>query len=622
MLLDNIDSPSDLKRLSVAELPTLAEEVRKTIIKTVSVTGGHLAPNLGVVELTIAMHYVFNSPKDKFVWDVGHQCYVHKLLTGRRERFGTIRQYKGISGFPKMCESEHDVFGTGHASTSISAALGIAQARDMKGENYKVLAVIGDGAMTGGMSFEALNQAGHRGTDLIVILNDNFMSISQNVGAMSFYTNRLAKKVPNWPVYNRVRQDIYYMLSQIPPEQKELVDTVRRLREAALTVLTSGLVFEELGFTYVGPIDGHDVAKLVETFEAVRKMRGPVLLHVITQKGKGCEYAEDDLPRFHGCAPFDPESGKPSKAKGKPAFQDVFGETLVELVRQDRNIVGITAAMPSGTGTIKLAEAFPENFFDVGIAEQHAVTFAAGMAANGLHPVVAVYSSFLQRAYDQLIHDVCLQNLPVAFAIDRAGIVGDDGPTHHGVFDISFLRSVPNLVILSASNEPQLQDMLYTAVKHNGPVVVRYPRGSGPGLPLKKEFTKLPMGKAHLMKDGKDVVVIGVGVMANAALEAAKESKRSVAVIDPQYLKPLDEKLIIEYAEKTGRVLTVEDGVLAGGFGSEVLELLARRGIVAKVHCLGYPDEFIEHGAPNILLAQYGLNKEGILKGIERLCGK
>ncbi|VVB68137.1 1-deoxy-D-xylulose-5-phosphate synthase [Candidatus Norongarragalina meridionalis] len=622
MLLENIDSPSDLKRLSIAELPKLAEEIRETIIKTVSVTGGHLAPNLGVVELTIAMHYVFNSPRDKFVWDVGHQCYVHKLLTGRKERFGTIRQYKGISGFPKMCESEHDVFGTGHSSTSISAALGIAQARDTKGESYKVLAVIGDGAMTGGMSFEALNQAGHRGTDLVVVLNDNFMSISPNVGAMSFYTNRLAKKVPNWPVYNRVRQDIYYLLSQIPPEQKELVDTVRRLREAALAVLTSGLVFEELGFTYIGPIDGHDISKLIETFESVKKMRGPVLVHVITQKGKGCEYAEDDAPRFHGCAPFDPESGKPSKPKGKPAFQDVFGETLVELVRQNKRIVGITAAMPSGTGTIKLAEAFPENFFDVGIAEQHAVTFAAGMAANGLHPVFAVYSSFLQRAYDQVIHDVCLQNLPVTFAIDRAGIVGDDGPTHHGVFDISFLRSVPNLVIMSASNEPQLQDMLYTAVKHNGPVAVRYPRGSGPGLPLKKEFNELPIGKAHLMKDGKDVVIIGAGVMANVALEAAKESKHSVAVIDPQYLKPLDETLIIEYAKKTGRVLTVEDGVLAGGFGSEVLEMLTARGVEAKVHCLGYPDEFIEHGAPEILLAQYGLNKEGVLKAIERLCGK
>ncbi|MFH0836012.1 MAG: 1-deoxy-D-xylulose-5-phosphate synthase [Candidatus Micrarchaeota archaeon] len=627
-LLHTINCPSDLNKLGFEELNVLAQEMRDKIIETVSNNGGHLAPNLGAVELAIALHYVFDSPKDKIIWDVGHQAYPHKLLTGRCKDFHTIRQYKGLSGYCRRDESDHDVFGAGHASTSISAALGFAEARDLKGEKYDVIAVIGDGSLTGGMSFEALNQAGHLNSKMIVVLNDNFMSISPNVGAMSAYTNRLSKKLPNWPLYNQVRKEIYYLLDKLEGDE-DAINSVRNLRESALHVLTAGLIFEELGFDYMGPVDGHNIKALSEALVSARKADGPVLLHVITKKGKGYDIAENNSEKFHGVSPFEPISGMPKKKSNGADWSTVFSTSVTQAADKDEKIVAVTAAMPSGTKLSIFAQKHPDRFYDVGIAEQHAITFSAGMAANGLKPVAAIYSTFLQRAFDQVQHDVCLQNLPVVIGIDRAGVVGDDGPTHHGVFDITFLRPIPCLTLMSPKDEPELQSMVKTAFALNKPVAIRYPRGSGSGKPLLENWDEVPLieeGKAEVLRDGRDVTLVGLGPFVETALQAAELLEKqgiSAAVINARFVKPLDKQLLVDYAKKTKAVVTIEDGVIAGGFGSAVLELLDREGLSeVKNCCLGWPDEFIEHGKPSELVDAYNLNAEGVAAAAKKLVGK
>jgi len=601
-LLDRINSPVDLRRLSIADLERLAEEIRSTIIETVSQTGGHLAPCLGVVELTIALHYVFNTPADKLVWDVGHQAYAHKLLTGRREQFHTLRQFGGISGFPKRSESEYDTFDTGHSSTSISAALGIAVAKALQLDKNRAIAVIGDGSMTGGMAFEALNQAGHLGKNLIVVLNDNEMSISPNVGALSSF---LSRKLTSKTIM-KVKKDTETFLKPFSNVGENILQLLKRTEESFKGFFTPGMLFEALHFEYIGPIPGHKIESLVETFRNVRDFSdGPVLIHVLTTKGKGYRPAENNPGDYHGLGPFEVETGRPKASAGGLSYTDVFGDTISYMAASDRRITAITAAMPAGTGLTNFSRRFPDRFFDVGIAEQHAVTFAAGQATEGLRPVVAVYSTFLQRALDQVIHDVCLQNLPVTFALDRGGVVGDDGPTHHGVFDLSFLRFIPNLVLMAPKDEAELQHMLYTAINHDGPSAVRYPRGKGEGVRLASELEKLPIGKGELLREGKDVLLLPVGNRVYPALEAAKGLEKigiDAAVINPRFITPLDGELIYEWAVKTGKVITIEDNVKKGGFGSAVLELLAARDL-SKVRCklLGYPDRFLEHGPQSTL---------------------
>ena len=505
-LLGAIHEPKDLRLLDLTELKTLAQEIRQEMIDVISKNGGHLAPNLGVVELTLALHRIFNSPQDKIVWDVGHQTYVHKLLTGRLERFKTIRKFRGLSGFPKRGESVHDCFETGHSSTSISAAVGFAKARDVLRESSHVVAVIGDGAMTGGMAFEALNHAGHSETNLIVVLNDNEMSISPNVGAMSTYLNQLRTD----PLYDKRKEDLEILLKRIPGIGKKVAKLAAKAKDSLKYLLVPGVIFEELGFTYLGPIDGHDQALMEEVLEQAKNKKGPVLIHVLTQKGKGYKPAEENPGTFHGVGAFDPETGKIAKKIAPPTYTAVFGDTLCSLATQDSRIVAITAAMPGGTGLNEFAKEFPERFFDVGIAEQHAVTFAAGLAFGGLKPVVAIYSTFYQRAYDQVLHDVCLQEANVVLAIDRAGVVGDDGPTHHGVFDISFFRIIPNLIFMAPKDENELRHMLYTALQHSGPVALRYPRADGQGVTLDETLKPIPIGKAEVLRDGRDVTLIGV----------------------------------------------------------------------------------------------------------------
>ncbi|MDF1614818.1 1-deoxy-D-xylulose-5-phosphate synthase [Desulfurivibrio dismutans] len=596
-LLPAIESPHDLRRLKSEQLPALAAELRDTIINTVAHTGGHLAPCLGVVELTLALHYVFNTPSDKIIWDVGHQCYTHKLITGRQERFGTLRQLGGISGFPKREESEYDHFDTGHSSTSISAALGMAVGTELKGENNKTIAVIGDGSMTGGLAFEGLNQAGHLGKNLIVVLNDNEMSISPNVGALSSF---LSRKLTGRTMV-RIKKELEHLLKNFQMGENVL-HLLKRSEESLKGFFTPGMLFEALKFEYIGPIPGHHLESLLETFRNVRDFsQGPVLIHVITTKGKGYTPAEERPGDFHGVGPFEVATGKLAATAGPPSYTKIFGDTLVELATQDPRICAITAAMPSGTGLSRFAAEFPDRFFDVGIAEQHAATFAAGLASEGLRPVVAVYSTFLQRAFDQVIHDICLPELPVIFAIDRGGVVGDDGPTHHGVFDLSFLRIIPNLVMLAPKDENELRHMLFTALQCPEPVAIRYPRGAGLGLPLDQELQKIPFGKGELLREGSDVLLLPVGNRVAPAMEAAAELAKtgiSAAVINPRFVKPLDGELISEWAGKTGRVVTVEDNVRAGGFGSAVMELLQRRGLAqVRVKTLGLPDRFLEHGS-------------------------
>ena len=608
-ILPQINSPADLRAMPESVLPKLAEEIRAEIINTVAKNGGHLAPCLGVVELTLALHYVFDTPDDKLVWDVGHQAYAHKLITGRRDRFHTLRQYEGISGFPKREESPYDAFDTGHSSTSISASLGISLAKYLKGEKNRVVAVIGDGSMTGGMAFEALNQAGHLNRDLIVVLNDNEMSISPNVGALSSF---LSRKMTGRAVM-RFKKEMEQFLKNFSGVGENLLHLMRKSEESLKGFLTPGMLFEALKFEYVGPIPGHDTANLIETLRNVRDYsEGPVLVHVLTTKGKGYAPAEENPGAYHGLGPFDVKTGavkKPSKA-APPSYTEVFGDTITFLAEKDPRIVAITAAMTAGTGLTRFSRRFPERFFDVGIAEQHAVTFAAGLATEGLLPVVAIYSTFLQRAMDQIIHDVCLQNLPVVFAVDRGGVVGDDGPTHHGVFDLSFLRFIPNLTVMAPKDENELQHMLNTAIGHPGPVAVRYPRGSGVGVELVSELRKLPFGTAELLREGADVLILPVGNRVYPALEAVEGLKKvgvDAAVINPRFIKPLDSGLICEWARRCGRVLTVEDNSRKGGFGGAVLEMLARHGLSGRVRVknLGYPDRFIPHG-PQATLYRLG----------------
>ena len=617
MLLDTINSPADLRELPEDKLPGLTQELRETIIENVAATGGHLAPSLGVVDLTVALHYIFDTPKDKIIWDVGHQAYAHKLLTGRRERFKTLRQYGGISGFPKREESPYDHFDVGHASTSISAALGMVAARDIKGEEFKVIAVIGDGSISAGLAFEGLNQAGHLKKNLVVVLNDNEMSISPNVGALSSYLNRMM----TGNFYTKLKLETKHFLQGIPKVGESMFNIAKKAEESIKGFMAPGLLFEELGFQYVGPIDGHRMDHLLETFRNIREFTWPVLVHVITKKGKGCEYAECNPSQYHGTPPFDPETGKTAAKKQKVmSYTEVFGQTMVKLAEDNDRIIAITAAMSDGTGLEKFAAQYPERFFDVGIAESHGVTFACGLAAEGMRPVAAIYSTFMQRAYDQVMHDLCLQNLPVTLALDRAGLVGEDGPTHHGVFDIAYLRHLPNMVIMAPKDENELQHMIKTAVEHAGPAAVRYPRGTGQGVPMDQELRSLEIGRGELLRDGGDVVLIAIGTMVRPSLDAAermKEAGISAAVVNARFAKPLDEELILRMAKATGRVVTVEEHALHGGFGSAVLECLEDNRIAGiKVHRIGLPDRFIEHGAQTLLRKKYGLDADGICAAV------
>ncbi len=622
-LLAQIDSPEDLRRLPIADLPKLAEEIRQEIITTVARTGGHLAPCLGVVELTLAIHYVFDTPNDKLIWDVGHQAYAHKLITGRRDRFGTLRQYEGISGFPKRAESPYDAFDTGHSSTSISAALGISCAKDLKGNRRRSIAVIGDGSMTGGMAFEALNQAGHLDKNLIVILNDNEMSISPNVGALSSF---LSRKLTGRSV-TRLKREMEHFLKSFANVGENILHVLKKGEDSLKGFFTPGMLFEALQFEYIGPIRGHQMENLIETLQNVRDFgKGPVLVHVLTTKGKGYDPAERNPGDYHGVGPFDVATGKPLPGPPAPvSYTKVFGDTLVRIAEADPRVTAITAAMPAGTGLIGFSKRFPERFYDVGIAEQHAVTFAAGLATEGILPVVAVYSTFLQRALDQIIHDVCLPNLPVTLAIDRGGVVGDDGPTHHGVFDLSFLRFIPNLVVMAPKDENEFQHMLRTAILHPGPAAVRYPRGSGVGVEMDAELKRLPLGKGELLREGGDVLLLPVGNRVAPALEAAEGLAKlgvEAAVINPRFVNPLDGDLICEWAAKTGGVVTVEDNVRKGGFGSAVLELLQRRGLDGvRVRVLGYPDRFLEHATQEILYRLGKIDAAAITKAALELAG-
>jgi 1-deoxy-D-xylulose-5-phosphate synthase len=617
-ILEKIHEPKDLRALDSTELKTLAQEIRQKMIDVVSRNGGHLASNLGVVELTLALHRKFDSPVDKLIWDVGHQTYVHKLLTGRLGRFNTLRQLDGLAGFPKRAESAHDCFETGHSSTSISAAVGFAKARDILKEDHHVVAVIGDGAMTGGMAFEALNHAGHSETNMIVVLNDNEMSISPNVGAMSSYLNRLRTD----PLYDKRKEEIEELLKRIPGIGSKVAKMVAKAKDSLKYLLVPGLIFEELGFTYLGPIDGHDQALIEQVLEQAKQKKGPVLVHVVTRKGKGYKPAEEHPGVYHGVGPFDPLTGKIAEKPAPPTYTTVFGETLCTLAKENPKIVAITAAMPCGTGLNLFMSQFPERFYDVGIAEQHAVTFAAGLAFGGLKPVVAIYSTFYQRAYDQVLHDVCLQQANVVLAIDRAGVVGDDGPTHHGVFDISFFRIIPNLIFMAPKDENELRHMLYTALQHSGPVAVRYPRSVGQGVKLDETFLEIPIGKAEVLRDGGDVTLIAAGPLVHTCLQAAQELRRygvDAAVINLRYINPLDSELLCHYARLTKHVVTIEDHVLKGGMGSAILELFEENGIDGVAfERLGYVG-FVDQGSIPQLHNAHGLSVKGILQAVERL---
>ena len=614
-LLDKINSPADVKKLSDEQLKQLAAEIRQLLIKVISHTGGHLAPNLGVVELTLALHKVFTTPQDKLVFDVGHQAYIHKIITGRREQFPTLRQYGGLSGFPKRCESEHDAFGTGHSSTSISAALGMAAARDLQGEDYNVVAIIGDGSMTGGMAFEALNNAGTLHKKMVVVLNDNEMSISKNVGAMSDYLYHLR----TGETYNKIKNDIEGWLKNME-FGTDVLKAIRRLKGSVKYLMVPTSIFEELGFTYLGPVDGHDIHGLIEVLQAAKKIDGPVMVHVLTKKGKGYKPAEESPNKFHGTGPFEIATGKKITNPAAPiSYTEVFGKTITELADSDKKIVGLTAAMPDGTGLNIFAQAHPDRFFDVGIAEQHAVTAAAGMAAAGMKPVTAIYSTFMQRAYDSILHDICMQKLHVTMCLDRAGLVGDDGYTHHGVFDYAYLRSIPNMTIMAPKDENELRHMLKTALSFNGPISVRYPRGGGVGVDITEPMQELPIGKAEVLREGKELCFWAIGSMVQSAVQAAdklKEQGIDAGVVNMRFAKPLDKELLIEHAKRYGKIVTLEEGVLAGGVGSEVLEILDDAGLLQQcaVLRLGIPDEFVTHGDKKLLFRDLGLDTDAIVQ--------
>ncbi len=614
-VLDKVNTPGDLKNLSLEELNNLCNELRELIIDTVSLRGGHLASSLGAVDLTVALYSVFNPPEDKIIWDVGHQAYAHKILTGRKEAFKTLRTYGGISGFPKREESEYDVITTGHSSTSISAALGLACGRDLLKQDYKVIAVIGDGSLTAGLALEGINNAGHLKKNMIVILNDNEMSISENVGAISSYLSRIL----TGEFYTQLRQKVEKMLLSIPRIGSSLVKIAKRMEELTKGFITPGIIFEELGFKYIGPIDGHDLKVMIDTFNNVKDWEGPLLIHVYTKKGKGYKPAEEESEFFHGVPPFNKVTGRVEKAQQK-SYTDIFGEVLTEIAKEDKRIVAITAAMRSGTGLKLFASHFPERFFDVGIAEQHAVTFAAGLAISGFRPYVAIYSTFLQRSFDMIIHDVCLQNLPIVFAVDRAGLVGEDGPTHHGLFDISYLRLIPNLVVAAASDSNELKALIKSSLSWNVPVTIRYPRG--PAEITEKTYPEqIKIGKGEMLRWGKDACIIGIGTTVNEALKAAEILKIrniEISVFNARFVKPLDVEAIRKILSEHPVIFTLEENTIVGGFGSAILELAAKLGSIKKIHCIGLPDRFIEHGPVNFLREIYGLSAEKIAQEVER----
>jgi 1-deoxy-D-xylulose-5-phosphate synthase len=615
-LLEKINSPADLRHLPEAALPDLAQELRHFLLSSISLTGGHLASSLGAVELTIALHYMFDTPRDQLVWDVGHQCYGHKILTGRRERFSTLRTYGGISGFLKREESEYDTFNAGHASTSISAALGMATGRDLRGEDYRVVAIIGDGSLTGGMAMEGLNQAGFLGKRLMIILNDNEMSISPNVGAWEGYLNRIIHGQP----YRRFKDEVEHFLRAIPRIGEPMIKLAKQAEHMAKQLLVPGVLFEELGFKYVGPIDGHSLPNLISTFREYRDYTHPVLVHLVTRKGKGWEPSEQDPVFWHGATPFSLETGEVAKKKpGPPSYTKVFAQTLTELAKSDPRIVAITAAMPEGTGLDAFAKVIPERFFDVGICEQHAVTFAAGLATRGMRPVVAIYSTFLQRAYDQIFHDVCLMHLPVVFALDRGGLVGSDGPTHHGCFDLSYLRVFPELVVMAPKDEDELRNMLATALSLDRPAALRYPRGNGYGVAMEGPPRLLPVGKAESLRSGRDGVIWAIGIMATEALRAAdrlaSEGGPDLSVVNARFVKPLDTELLKSQLRPGLQIMTIEENTLEGGFGAALMEGLQRLGHTdVRVERVGIPDEFQPHGTQEILRARLDLDIEGIVR--------
>ncbi len=620
-LLSGIHSPEDLKKVPKERLPEVAGEIRELIVQSVARSGGHLASSLGVVELTLALHYVFSCPRDRVVWDVGHQAYAHKILTGRKDAFPTLRTYGGISGFPRISESSCDVFGTGHSGTSISAALGLAVARDLNEEDHKVIAVIGDGSLTSGLALEGLNQAGHQKRDLIVVLNDNEWSISQNVGALSGYLNRMM----TGKFYTSFRKRVETLLKSMP-HGKLLARLGKRAEELAKGFIVPGLLFEELGFTYVGPISGHNIDDLVGTFLNLGNLEGPILVHVVTSKGKGYPPAEANPESFHGVGTFDPVTGEGQGKGTLPTYTEVFETAILEIGKENPNVVAITAAMCGGTGLVKFREALPARFFDVGIAESHAVTFAAGLAREGKIPVVAVYSTFLQRAYDQIVHDVCLQNLPVVFAVDRSGIVGSDGATHQGLFDLTYLRHIPNMSLMAPRDEAELVSMLRTAVYACRPAAIRYPRGTAAGVPIPADPEPIPWGKGELLAVGKDVLIIAIGNAVATSLYAAGELGKqgiSAAVVDARFVKPMDASLIVPLVQRIGRVLTVEENVLAGGFGSAVLEMLEEHGAHPQsFRRIGVRDTFVEHGSQGELREAHGLTDDAVVAEAARLCSR
>jgi 1-deoxy-D-xylulose-5-phosphate synthase len=620
--LEHIDSPTDLKKLSRDELPLLAEEIRQVIVEVVSQTGGHLAPSLGAVELAIAIHYVFDTPREKVIWDVGHQAYAHKLLTGRRDQFNTLRQFNGISGFTRRSESPHDAFSTGHSSTSISASLGIACAKDLKDEDAKVIAVIGDGSMTAGIAYEGLNQAGDtlKDKNLLVILNDNEMSISPNVGALSSFLSRKfsGKKV------RELRKELGEFLKSLPKFGDDIYKVAKKTEDSLKAFVTPGMLFEAFNFEYFGPINGHKLNHLIDILDNIKVLKEPVLLHVSTQKGKGYPPAEENPVYFHGCTRFEVETGNClDAASPHPSFTKVFGDTMVQLAKADEKLNAVTAAMPEGTGLAEFSKLYPERFFDVGIAEQHGVTFAAGLATEGLKPVVAIYSTFLQRAYDQIVHDVCLDSLNVVFALDRGGIVGEDGPTHHGLFDLCYLRSLPNMMVMAPKDENELRRMLLTAIEHNGPAALRYPRGSGTGAILENPIQPLPIGKGEILKEGQDVLILAIGRSVCEALDAHSELMQqgiSAMVVNCRFVKPLDLDLLCTWAQKIPRIITVEENIRQGGFGSAVLEALNDAGVTGfQLERIGIADRFVEHGPQPILRAKYGVDATAIIQSAKRL---
>ena len=617
-ILSKISTYNDFKKLDIKELPELADELRKFVINVISKNGGHLASNLGIVELAIALLYTFNLPYDKIIWDVGHQSYIHKILTDRKDKFPTIRQINGISGFPKREESIYDVFGTGHSSTSISAGIGIATGRDLLNEGFKVVSVIGDGSLTAGIALEALNYSGAVDRDFIVVLNDNEMSISKNVGGLASYLNRIM----TGKVITKIRDDIKRTLQLIPGGVGESLRKFIKHAETSVKgfVIPPGIIFEELGYQYVGPVDGHNIDLLLETFDNVRFLNKPVLVHVYTTKGKGYEFAENSPTKFHGIGAFKIETGVSKKKSSVPTYTEIFSHTISKIAKSNEKIVAITAAMPSGTGLEKFAKEFPDRCFDVGISEQHGVTFAAGLATQGFIPVVAIYSTFLQRAYDMIVHDVALQNLHVIFALDRAGIVGEDGPTHHGLFDISYLRHIPNMILMAPKDENELQHMLFTATKLNQPVAIRYPRGTGAGVNLDTEFKVIDIGRCEVIQEGSKVLVISVGHLFNEVLSAVESFGNDVELINLRFIKPLD-KILIDKLKRFENIIVVEENVKAGGAGSAILEFAADNNIFQfkNFKILGIEDKFVEHGTQNYLREKYGLNSENIksvIKGV------